>query len=116
MTEDYILIDRRPPAPPEAELCLVADSDDMEPYIRPGDRVYVSCHGSLGEMEAGLFLVRGQVLCRQWCEDYSGTLHLLCANPRRQERNLSFPPERRGDCVYLGKLLLPGPLPRPVYQ
>lgn len=109
------LVDRDGRVPEGADFCLTVDTDDMAPYIRPGDRVYVSCRQDLEDMDAGLFYVDGRVLCRQYCEDYSGTLHLLCANPLREDRNLALSREKRGELICLGKLLLAKHLPPPVY-
>lgn len=116
MTEEYGLLERDAAVPEGADFCYISEGDEMEPYIREGERVYVGRCESLDELEAGLFYVRGRVVCRQWCEDYSGTLHLLCANPRRRSGNLSFSREERGDCLCLGRVLPLRRLPPPVYD
>ena len=86
--EDYDLIERGAAVPAAADMCIIHGDDTMEPYIRRGERVYISRRQTPAEMEAGLFLYRGKVYCRQWCEDYAGGLHLLCANPARERENL----------------------------
>ena len=63
------------------------------------------------EGEAGLFLYRGAVYCRQWCEDYTGALYLLCANPRRESENIRIDREERGQCRCLGRVLTDKKLP-----
>lgn len=114
--EEYRIIQRDAETPEGADFCFVATGDEMEPYIKQGERVYVGRCESLEELEAGLFYVDGRVVCRQWCEDYSGTLHLLCANPGRQSENLSFPQAARGACLCLGRVLPRRRLPPPVYE
>lgn len=116
MQEDFKFIDRTADIPAAADFCLLISDDCMLPYIRPGDRVCVSCREELSDMDVGLFLYRGRVLCRQVCEDYSGALLLLCANPAREAENLSVASSERDDCLCLGKVLLPRPLPPPVYD
>jgi len=116
MQEDFELIARGPDIPSAADFCLVISDDCMSPYIRPGDRAYVSCREVLSDMDVGLFLYHGRVLCRQVCEDYSGALLLLCANPEREAENLSIPGSERADCLCLGKVLLAERLPPPVYN
>ena len=116
MTEELRFIDRDAKMPEGAELCLTVTNDDMAPYIRPGDRVYVSCRQELLDMDAGLFFIDGRILCRQYCEDYSGAVHLLCANPLREDRNISLSREEKGGLICLGKLLLGRPLPPPLYS
>jgi len=116
MPEDFEFIDRGPEIPSAADFCLVISDDCMLPYIRPGDRVYVSCREALSDMDAGLFLYRGRLLCRQVCEDYSGALLLLCANPAREAENISVAKSERSSCLCLGKIILSRRLPPPVYN
>lgn len=114
--EDYELIERPADAPPKADFCLTIAGDSMEPYIRDGQLVYVRRDAEMREFDVGVFFVDGDVLCKQWCLDYAGTLHLLSANPRRQDANRSFPRSSGQRVVCFGKVLLPAALPRPVYQ
>lgn len=76
MREDYCLEDAAG-LPEGTDFCVIAESDCMEPYIKRGGRVCVSRKQTPAEGEAGLFLYRGAVYCRQWCEDYTGALYLL---------------------------------------
>lgn len=115
MQEDFEFLDRGPDVPSAADFCLIIRDDCMLPYIRPGDRVYVSCREPLSDMDVGLFLYRGRVLCRQYCEDYSGALLLLCANTAREAENISVARSARADCLCLGKVLLSRRLPPPIY-
>lgn len=102
-------------APEGADFSLVITEDCMSPYIKPGQTVYVSASGPLSEFEPGLFYYRGRVLCRQWCEDITGTLHLLAADPGRPEANLSLDAEERKACLCLGKVILAETPPPPAY-
>ena len=111
----YYLARRGEATPEEADLCVTIFDDCMAPYIPEGDTVYVSCTEPVEELEAALFYYNGRVLCRQWCEDYRGTLHLLCANPAREDRNISLSPTERRACLCLGKVLLKKRPPAPVY-
>lgn len=114
--EDYEDIPLPADAPPKADFCLTVRGDSMEPYIRDGQLIYVRRGVSLKEFEAGVFFVDGDVLCKQWCVDYAGTLHLLSANPAREDANRSFPRSSGQTVVCFGKVLLPQSLPRPVYR
>ena len=87
----------------------------MLPYIKDGDLVYVRRDVPLEEFDVGIFYVDGDVYCKQWCVDYSGTLRLLSANPQRQSANISIPKDSGRSCVCFGKVLLPKRLPRPTY-
>jgi len=112
--EEYELVDASA-APDGAQLALTLTDDCMSPYFPPGGRVYVRCGEPPEEFGAGVFMYRGRVLCRQWCEDYSGALHLLAANPARQSENLRIPAADRGELVCLGRVIYACTLPRPSY-
>lgn len=112
--DEYELVDARG-APDGAQLALTLTDDSMAPYFPQGGRIYVQCGETPEEFGAGVFMYRGRVLCRQWCEDYSGALHLLAANPARQSGNLRIPAAERGALVCLGRVIYAGTLPRPIY-
>lgn len=114
--EDYENILRPADAPEEADFCIDISGDSMEPYIRDGQRVYVRRDSPLKEFEVGVFFVDGDVFCKQWCVDYSGTLHLLSANPGRQDANITISRDSGRSCICFGKVLMSEHLPRPVYE
>lgn len=114
--EDYEDIPLPADAPARADFCLTVQGDSMEPYIHDGQLIYVRRGVSLQEFDAGVFFVDGDVLCKQWCIDFAGTLHLLSANPLRADANRSFPRSSGQTVICFGKVLLPQPLPRPVYR
>lgn len=109
---EYELVSRDN-APENAGFSMCVSDDCMAPYIGAGTRVYVCTGETPAEFGVGIFMYNGRVLCRQWCEDYTGALHLLCANPARQSENIAIPPQARGTLVCLGRVLLDAPLPRP---
>ena len=113
--EDYEEIPRTADTPAGADFCITVRGDSMEPYIPDGSLVYVKRGAALQEFEAGIFFVDGDVFCKQWCTDYSGTLHLLSANPKREDANLHIPRDSGRSCVCFGKVLLPRRLPKPEY-
>ena len=113
-TEEYELIEASS-APDGAQLALTLTDDCMLPYFPQGGRVYVQCGEAPEEFGAGVFMYRGRVLCRQWCEDYSGTINLLAANPARQSENLRIPAAERAALVCLGRVIYAGTLPKPRY-
>ena len=115
MDEEYTLLPRTREMPAEADFCLRLDSDCMEPYLKRGALVYIDRSEAPEELQPGLFLVGGRVLCRQWCEDSTGTLHLLCANPRRERENLSLNRNEKAACLCLGRVLTKKKLPMPLY-
>ncbi|MBO5555959.1 MAG: LexA family transcriptional regulator [Oscillospiraceae bacterium] len=113
--EDYELLPRTVDVPPEADYCISIQGDSMEPWLPDGGVAYVQRDAPLLEFDAGVFFVDGDVLCKQWCVDYAGTLHLLSANPRREDANRSFPRDSGQTVICFGKVLLGRRLPRPEY-
>lgn len=114
--DDYTLLPRSKGTPAEAAFCLRLDHDLMEPWLKKGELIYVSRSETPEEFQPGLFWYRGQILCRQWCEDSEGNLHLLCANPGRERENLMLSPSEKAACLCLGRVLTKKRLPMPVYR
>ena len=106
MPADYELCGRGADVPPEASFMLTLSDDAMSPWLRKGDTVYVCAGAELEEFDVGLFMYGGSVLCRQWCEDYGGNVHLLCANPSMERENITVPAERRKELLPLGRVIL----------
>ena len=114
--DDYTLLPRSKGTPAEAAFCLRMDHDLMEPWLKKGELLYVSRSETPEEFQPGLFWYRGQILCRQWCEDSEGNLHLLCANPRRERDNLILSLSEKAACLCLGRVLTKQRLPMPLYR
>ena len=113
--EDYELIPCGEEVPLRADYCINIAGDSMEPYIRDGQRVYVKRDESLSDFDVGIFFVDGDVYCKQWCVDYNGTVHLLSANPEREDASLHIGRDSGRHVVFLGKVLLDRRLPQPAY-
>ena len=115
MLDDYTIIPISPDMPEGTDFCIIIDNDLMEPVIKQGQRICVSRHQEPEEFELGVFYYEGRVYCRQFCEDYAGTLHLLCANPLRESENIAIGKDKREKCLGLGRVLLNKKPPRPMY-
>lgn len=114
--EDYEDIPLPDGAPAGADFCITVRGDSMEPYIPDGSLAYVKRGASLQEFDVGIFYVDGDALIKQWCVDYGGTLHLLSANPKREDANRQIPKGSTSTVVCFGKVLLDHRLPAPIYQ
>jgi len=109
----YELIDRSSDIPEGADFCVTLSDRSMEPFFKCGSEVYVSAARAPAEFDAGIFLYEGKVLCRQWCEDFIGTLHLLPANPAFRSLSIAIPKHLRDKCLCLGSVISAIKLPRP---
>lgn len=114
--EDYEMIPVDDSVPKGADFCIDVSGDSMEPYIKDGSRVYVR-RGDVEEIsDAGVFFVDGDVYVKQWCVDMIGTLHLLSANPRREDANIQIPRDSGRNVVCFGRVMLGKKLPAPSYK
>ena len=115
ITEYYELIERRADMPDGADFSVTLQDGSMEPFFPSGAEVYISVSHTPEEFEAAVFLYEGKILCRQWCEDFAGTLYLLPANPAYRDGCAAVPLWLRDRCLCLGSVISGGKLPRPVY-
>lgn len=115
--EDYEDIPLPDGAPADADFCITASGDSMEPYIPDGSLVYVQRGAPLAEFDPGVFFVGGDVLIKQWCVDSEGTLYLLSANPAREAANRMIRASSAETVVCFGKVVgLKKKLPPPEYR
>ena len=114
MEEEYSFI---PTAelPDGADFAIVMEDDTMAPFFPEGETVYFTRRETPEELQPGLFLFRGTLYVRQWCEDCTGALHLLCANPQREAQNLHLNTREKTGCLCLGTALCKKMLPMPLY-
>lgn len=113
--EEYVLEARTAETPAAADFAVTISGDSMEPYIHDGDTVYVQRDASLSEFDVGVFYVDGDVLCKQFCLDAYRNLHLLSANPEREDANRVIAAEGGSQVVCYGKVLLDTAPPKPSY-
>ncbi len=62
--EDYVLVPRGDDVPKTADFAVRIAGDSMEPYIRDGDRVYVSRMAELADGDVGIFFADGDMKCK----------------------------------------------------
>lgn len=114
-TEYYELSERTRGTPKNAAFSVTLTDNSMEPFFPAGSDIYISVSHTPAEFEAALFLIDGKILCRQWCEDFAGTLYLLPANPARRDLCITIPARLRSKCLCLGSVISARKLPKPVY-
>ncbi len=103
--EDYVL--HEVPADSPADFAAHIRGDSMEPWIRDGQTILVTRQSGLADGDVGLFFVDGDMLCKQYCRDLTGAIHLLSLNPKYQDANRIIPPDSSSTLCCYGKVLLP---------
>ena len=87
--------------------------DSMEPYIRAGQIFYVSRGPRPEAGDVGLFLVHGELVCRQCLEDSEGNIYLFVLNRARRELDITVPPTDPEGVRFYGRVLLSSAPPLP---
>jgi len=116
LTEDYIEIQRTDAMPAGADYAITVRGDSMEPFIQDGQLVYVQRVASIEEGEVGVWSWQGETYVKQAVEDIRGTIHLLSANPAREDANKQIPADQAEELKLLGRVMLPKRLPMPHYD
>jgi len=111
----YELTERGENIPSEADFTLTVTDGGMEPYIKKNSIVHVKAVAELEEFDTGIFMYEGRVFCRQWCQDFAGNVHLICANPAFESENLSLSGKELKKLTCLGRVILKKKLPPPTY-
>ncbi len=111
MRAKFDLVRRLPDMPEGAEFGIKIVDDDLSPVLRRGDTVYARGRGKMCPGDVGLFLVNGDLLCRQYAEDSEGNIYLFTLDRAKRSGDLMLPPSVR--VTLYAKLLLPAPLPLP---
>lgn len=112
---DYEDIPVTPEMPKNADFCLTASGDSMEPYIMDGQMIFVSEREPLHELDVGVWFWHGGTYVKQY-ETSGAGVHLLSANPARQDANIFIPREAAPELVCFGKVVGIKKLPPPDYR
>jgi phage repressor protein C with HTH and peptisase S24 domain len=110
--EDYELIEVTDEVPPAADMAVRIQGDSMEPYIADGAVVYVN-RDPLQSGDVGIFCVDGDIFCKQYHRDASGTVYLFSLNRARADADVILLPESSRGLVCFGRVIMHS-LPLPV--
>ena len=89
---------------PEGVVFALRLTDDA---LAPAGTVVYADRERLENGDMGVFLLKGQALCRQYYRDALGMVYLFSPDRNRAEEDLVLPPSRRQELVCLGRLMLP---------
>ena len=104
--EDYDLIPVTGEVPRGAEFAVGIQGDSMEPYISDGGVVYVN-RDPLENGDVGIFFLDGDMLCKQYCRDREGNVHLFSLNRSRADADRHIPAESGSTLCCYGRVILP---------
>jgi repressor LexA len=110
--EDYE--DYEVAADSKADFAAHIQGDSMEPYIPDGSIVLVQRGNTLSAGDVGLFFVDGDMKCKQYCQDITGTIYLFSLNRARSDADVVINASSGITLLCLGKVLLPKKPPLPV--
>lgn len=111
--EDYKIVELSN-VPYDADFAIRVSGDSMEPYIKDGSIVFVNRSADLSDLDVGVFYLNGDVLIKQVVTDAFRNVHLLSANPKREDANRTIYHDSNDSLVYLGRVII-GKLPHPKY-
>ena len=96
----------------DADFALRLDSEELLPWCKPGDTVYILRRTDLGDGDVGLFHARDGMVFRQYCRDSEGNVYLFAVNRQYAAEDRMIPARGRLPVCY-GRLVLPRPIPLP---
>lgn len=100
---DYIPVQGSVPA--GADYAVHIQGDSMEPYIMDGSVVYVN-RDPMAEGDVGIFCVDGEMFCKQYYKDETGTVYLLSLNRSRADADLVLTTTGNRSLVWYGRVIL----------
>ena len=109
--EDFVLHAVAEDSP--ADFAARISGQSMEPWIADGSTVLLTRRSGLTDGDVGLFFVDGDMLCKQYCRDLSGGVHLFSLNRAYADADRHIPPDSSSTLCCYGKVLLPRRPPLP---
>ena len=89
----------------EADFALRVEGDELEPYIERG--------AEIRDGDVGLFFAGGDMVLRQYCEDWAGNVYLFAVNRRRSALDIRLPAADGAPICSFGRVLLDVDVPLP---
>lgn len=97
----------------EADFALRVEGDELEPYVKRGGAALIKRGAQIRDGDVGLFFVRGELVLRQYCEDWAGNVYLFAVNRRRSALDIRLPAAEGAPICSFGRVLLDAEPPLP---
>ena len=95
----------------EADFALRVEGDELEPYIERGGTALIKRGAEIRDGDVGLFF--GDMVLRQYCEDWAGNVYLFAVNRRRSALDIRLPAADGAPICSFGRVLLGVDVPLP---
>lgn len=96
-----------------ADYGVRVEGDELEPYIKKGGTALIKRGAKMRDGDVGLFFARGELVFRQYCEDWAGNVHLLAVNRELKGLDLLLPRGEDEPVCCFGKLITEKDIPLP---
>lgn len=100
------------PADSPADFAFKVQGDSMEPYLKDGS-VALAQRKRLDDGEVGVFVLDGEMFCKQFCMDHMGNVYLFSLNRRRKDADQTIWHDSGRGLYYVGKVLMDKRIPLP---
>lgn len=77
----------------------------MEPYL-PDGSVALAVRGQIEDGEVGVFVLDGEMFCKQFCMDHMGNIYLFSLNRARSDADQTIWHDSNRGLYYVGKVLM----------
>lgn len=105
--EDYEV-----PYDTKADFAIRINGDSMEPYL-PDGSIALGKRGQPGDGDVGAFLLDGEFLCKQFCQDHLGNIYLFSLNRARRDADVTLWHNAEHSLFCFGKILMKKSVPLP---
>ena len=87
--------------------------EGSEPYIERGGTALIKRGAEIRDGDVGLFFAGGDMVLRQYCEDWAGNVYLFAVNCRRSMLDIRLPAADGAPICSFGRVLLDTDVPLP---
>ena len=100
------------PADSKADFAIHINGDSMEPYL-PDGSIALGKRGQPADGEVGAFLLDGEYICKQFCQDFVGNIYLFSLNRKRKDADVTIWHDSGRNLSCFGRILMDKKVPLP---
>lgn len=96
-----------------ADFAIRIHGDSMEPFL-PDGSIAFGRRIAPNDGDVGAFLLDGEFICKQFCQDAPGNIYLFSLNRDRRDADVTIPHDSGRDLRYFGTVIMKNRVPLPV--